>query len=433
MNACATLRGILNNLFQLGKGGPQLKNASGAIEARDAADGAYAVVRGAPPSASNDLATRGWIAAATTPYDNSLVGPALSGNPTNLQSAIDAIKPMLVPITSVLPSKGGKPANMCVSPAGQLWMICFGAGGSPNKPYRIEAYDITTDPSHPALISSTGSPTFAWFNVEQLVFRGTTMFAAAHPVVNGIYAVDTTNPAAPTNLGSYAGGAGTTSYDLALSANGNTAVLPLNGGAGGLAFVDVTAPGAMALLTTVGAPNSFVSVVTSLWPIVYAADITSGTLRIYDATVPAAPTALGTLNIDTNIRRMVVDAVHQKLFIASTTDQLIYVVDIANNAAPTLVTTIPCGIFGDDTSIHMRLSVIGGRTILLVPMSAQDANPGAIQSFDVTVATSPKFLRNFYLGQNMSDAQAVGPYIYASNRGGAQELITFQSSMLLNP
>ena len=364
-------------------------------------------------------------------YDNALVSPALSGNPTNLQSAIDAIKSMLVPVTSVVPSKGGKPANMGVSPAGNLWMVCFGSGGSPSKPYRIEAYDITTDPARPKLLSSTGSPTFAWFNVEQLVFRGTVMFAAAHPVVSGIYAVDISNPIAPANLGSYAGGA--PSYDLALSSDGNTAALPLSSGAGGVAFVNVTNPAAMALLSTVGAPNAFVSVETSLWPIVYATDITTGTLRIYDATVPAAPLTLGTLAIDTNIRRMVADGPNKKLYIASTTDQLIYVVDITNNAAPTLLTTIPCGIFGDDTPVHLSLSVVGGRTILLVPMGGQDVNPGSIQSFDVTVPASPKFLRNFYVGQNMSDAQAVGPYIYASNRGGAQELITFQSSMLLNP
>ena len=364
-------------------------------------------------------------------YDNALVSPALSGNPTNLQSAIDAIKSMLVPVTSVVPSKGGKPANMGVSPAGNLWMACFGSGGSPSKPYRIEAYDITTDPARPKLLSSTGSPTFAWFNVEQLVFRGTVMFAAAHPVVSGIYAVDISNPIAPANLGSYAGGA--PSYDLALSSDGNTAALPLSSGAGGVAFVNVTNPAAMALLSTVGAPNAFVSVETSLWPIVYATDITTGTLRIYDATVPAAPLTLGTLAIDTNIRRMVADGPNKKLYIASTTDQLIYVVDIANNAAPTLLTTIPCGIFGDDTPVHLSLSVVGGRTILLVPMGGQDVNPGSIQSFDVTVPASPKFLRNFYVGQNVSDAQTVGSYIYASNRGGAQELITIQSSMLLNP
>ena len=43
---------------QLGKGGARVKNSSGVVEARDAADSAYAVVRGATPVGDNDFVTK---------------------------------------------------------------------------------------------------------------------------------------------------------------------------------------------------------------------------------------------------------------------------------------------------------------------------------------------------------------------------------------
>lgn len=54
--------GTLSSTFQLGKSGPLLKNNSGIIEARNAADNAYAIVRGATPVNDNDLATKAYVA-----------------------------------------------------------------------------------------------------------------------------------------------------------------------------------------------------------------------------------------------------------------------------------------------------------------------------------------------------------------------------------
>lgn len=50
------LDGIAGNV-ELGKGGPRIKNSSGAVEARNNVDGAYAVVRGDHPVGLNDLVT----------------------------------------------------------------------------------------------------------------------------------------------------------------------------------------------------------------------------------------------------------------------------------------------------------------------------------------------------------------------------------------
>jgi hypothetical protein len=55
------LRGIIGNLFQLGLGGPNLKNNAGAIEARNAGDSAFAIMRVASPAADNDVANKQYV------------------------------------------------------------------------------------------------------------------------------------------------------------------------------------------------------------------------------------------------------------------------------------------------------------------------------------------------------------------------------------
>jgi|SRR6185437_6084831 len=55
------LRGTIETLFQLGNGGPNWKNNAGAIEARNAADSAFAIVRGLTPSGTTDLTTKAYV------------------------------------------------------------------------------------------------------------------------------------------------------------------------------------------------------------------------------------------------------------------------------------------------------------------------------------------------------------------------------------
>lgn len=54
------LNGVNGNV-ELGKGGPRVKDSSGAVEHRNNADDAYSIVRGADPVTDNDLATKGWV------------------------------------------------------------------------------------------------------------------------------------------------------------------------------------------------------------------------------------------------------------------------------------------------------------------------------------------------------------------------------------
>lgn len=52
------LRGIIGSILQIGNGGPQLEDESGAIAARDASDAAYARMRAATPVSPDDVATK---------------------------------------------------------------------------------------------------------------------------------------------------------------------------------------------------------------------------------------------------------------------------------------------------------------------------------------------------------------------------------------
>jgi hypothetical protein len=55
------LRGTIETIFQLGLGGPNLKNNAGVVENRNAADAAFAIARGATPLAANDLTTKAYV------------------------------------------------------------------------------------------------------------------------------------------------------------------------------------------------------------------------------------------------------------------------------------------------------------------------------------------------------------------------------------
>lgn len=52
------IKGTVSSFFHIGKRGPQWKNNSGVIEAKNFADSAYAKVRGATPVDDNDLVTK---------------------------------------------------------------------------------------------------------------------------------------------------------------------------------------------------------------------------------------------------------------------------------------------------------------------------------------------------------------------------------------
>jgi len=71
--------GTIENIFQLGLGGPNWKNNSGIIEARDAGDTAFAIVRGLTPSNDNDLATKNYVDASGGDDENNILANRVFG------------------------------------------------------------------------------------------------------------------------------------------------------------------------------------------------------------------------------------------------------------------------------------------------------------------------------------------------------------------
>lgn len=63
----ANLKKIISGVLQLGHSGPKLKNNSGVIENRNAADDNFVIVRGATPVGTNDLSTKNYVDTAANP------------------------------------------------------------------------------------------------------------------------------------------------------------------------------------------------------------------------------------------------------------------------------------------------------------------------------------------------------------------------------
>jgi len=77
MSLWSKVRGTIESVFQLGLAGPQLKNNSGVIEARNVNDSAFVIVRGNSPVADNDLTTKQYVDTMTT---RTVVSAQFDGN-----------------------------------------------------------------------------------------------------------------------------------------------------------------------------------------------------------------------------------------------------------------------------------------------------------------------------------------------------------------
>jgi hypothetical protein len=394
----------------------------------------------------------GATTAAGVSYDDAVV-PKLSA--TDVQAALDHAKTLtLARPVWFGPTLGGKPAVQRISPAGQLWLICFGTGGTPSKPYGVEVYDVTTDPSAPRRLlfwsASTPAPVgpVIWYNAYVIKFVGTTMFlvnggymvGATPTVANQFRAVDTTIPTAPANVGLLTmpvAGAANAPFDFGISSDKLTACIACQG-TGGLVFADITNPAAMtefagARVTQALLPASqWAGVDTSLWPYVVASDYGNGVLRIYDATnvrTNVPPTLIGSLPLNTGIRRVTVDPITRIAYVQLKTTQQIAVVDLATNiAAPTVFSYIP---FPGATSDELVPRIVhrAGRVLMISCTSC--ASPGRVETWDVTVPAAPTFVRYLESAQSLFDL-AIGPgdYTYVSNRGGEQELVAINTNAL---
>ena len=83
------IRGTTETAFQIGLGGPQLKDDTGEIDARNAADAAYVNVRGADPIIADDLVTKRYVTAPNVSYTPAVLTNWPPTAPTNVQTALD--------------------------------------------------------------------------------------------------------------------------------------------------------------------------------------------------------------------------------------------------------------------------------------------------------------------------------------------------------
>jgi hypothetical protein len=67
MSLWSKIVGTIETTFQIGLGGPKIKNNSSVLEARNAADSGYVVVRGATPVGDSDLTTKLFVDTVATP------------------------------------------------------------------------------------------------------------------------------------------------------------------------------------------------------------------------------------------------------------------------------------------------------------------------------------------------------------------------------
>jgi len=135
-NVFQKLNGIVNALFQIGTGGPNLKSNSGALEARNAADSAYAIARGATPVGANDLTTKAYVdAAAGSANAVKAIEITVSGTPGNFDS------------TASLPAGArviGARVNVTTAYNGTTPTITVGTTASPTGVMTAAESDATT-------------------------------------------------------------------------------------------------------------------------------------------------------------------------------------------------------------------------------------------------------------------------------------------------
>lgn len=77
------LLGTIETVFQIGLGGPKLKNNSGVVENRNADDNGYVIVRGAAPVGDNDLVTKSYADSLDKPRVVSRQADCSSALPNN--------------------------------------------------------------------------------------------------------------------------------------------------------------------------------------------------------------------------------------------------------------------------------------------------------------------------------------------------------------
>jgi hypothetical protein len=142
------LAGTVASFFQIGgPGGPGWNDNAGVLEARNAANSGFVVVRGAPPVASNDLVTLGSLTSLAGVVNTIRIPIALATvSSTNTIPAGAIIRRCTVNVSTLY--SAGATIAVGTSATANLFQLT-----TDNDPQVVGVYDVLQDTSEPTALA----------------------------------------------------------------------------------------------------------------------------------------------------------------------------------------------------------------------------------------------------------------------------------------
>ncbi len=243
----------------------------------------------------------------------------------------------------------------------------------------LMVYDVS-NPIQPLQVAGI----LNWFDCEQLVIRGNTVFLNAF-VPSLVVAIDITDPEFPSVVGSL-------DSDFYYHLTSGSKWLYAAGGHDGFATIDVSSPenpfivGSFdehGIATAVGVHDGHA----------YLADLYDD-LRILDVSDISKPRQVGTYPTPGGVKGI---ALHSEVAYLAARSEGIQVLDVSNPAAPMTIGSLPVG-FGYDVAVRGDLAFGVGSAGLYI--------------FDVTDPSLPRLLGNFYPGPFCLKADFYGDFVF---------------------
>jgi hypothetical protein len=162
MSLWSKIRGTIETAWQIGLGGPQVKANAGNLEARNAADAAFVIVRGATPVAANDLATKAYVDSGAVIADGGVQEIRFAITTAAAQNSVTSIPNGAIVVDAelsiVTPYTGG--TTITVGNAGSPALLMAATDSAPGAAGLYQVMQDTTFTGGPAtvLVTIAGGP-----------------------------------------------------------------------------------------------------------------------------------------------------------------------------------------------------------------------------------------------------------------------------------
>jgi hypothetical protein len=162
MSLWSKIRGTIETVFQIGLGGPQVKANAGNLEARNAADAAFVIVRGATPVAANDLVTKAYADSGAVIADGGVQEIRFALTNAAAQNSVTSIPNNAIVVDAELsvttPYSGG--ATITVGNAGSPALLMGTGDNNPQANGLYQVHQDTAFAGGPAtvLVTIAGAP-----------------------------------------------------------------------------------------------------------------------------------------------------------------------------------------------------------------------------------------------------------------------------------